>query len=485
MLTRQCKDTFIRKFGDAGYINNQLTKHDRVYNDVGGVFLDNISRAPKKVESIIKNLHKFFTGVSEDTIRQDFIEFVADLEKDKFVVMGESEEELNQKEPFFSYHMENPKTIVSNFLQPDKHLVLMDTAEFFYQKFRKNPTIFSAEIELTSRCNERCVHCYIPHENKNRDIEKSFVLDVLDQLKELGTLGITFTGGELFLHKDVVDIMYHARKNDFSITILSNITLLNDDLIRVLKDINISQIQVSVYSMKAEEHDVITQLKGSYTTTIRNLEKLIAADIPAQISCPVMKINKNSYKDVLKWAYDHKIKAYCDFVMMAKTNFDTSNLNDRINKQEAYTLINDIIENDEQYRTLLDIAPKSKDFEKFAKQPVCGVGVDNICMTADGNFYPCAGWQGYVLGNAYQQRVKDIWDYSERLKYLRTITNASFTECMICGALDYCSICLVRNFNESGGNMFKISENLCQVAYLNKKLVEEYKTKREHAAQNA
>lgn len=485
MLIRQCKDSFIRIIGDAGYITNQLTKHDRVYNDVGSVFLENIRREPKKVESIVKNLHQFFTGVSEETIRQDFIEFILDLEKDMFVVTGDSEEELDQKEPFFSYQMQNPKTMVFNFLQQDKHSILMDTEDFFSEKFRENPAIFSAEIELTSRCNERCVHCYIPHENKNKDIEKTLAFDVLDQLKEMGTLGVTLTGGELFMHRDVVDIMCHARKNDFSISILSNATLLNDDLIRALKDVNISQIQVSVYSMKAEEHDAITQLKGSHETTMRNMEKLLAADIPAQISCPVMKINNNSYKDVLKWAYEHKIKAYCDFIMMAKTNFDTSNLKDRINNQEAQTLINDIIENDEQYRTLLDIEPRSKDFEKFAKQPVCGVGVNNLCMTADGNFYPCAGWQGYVLGNAYQQRLKDIWENSERLKYLRTVTNASFPECMICGALDYCSICLVRNFNESGGNMFKINDNFCQVAYLNKKLVEEYKAKRQYTTQNA
>lgn len=478
-LVRQCKDTFIRKFGDAGYINNQLTKHDRVYNDAGGAFLDNISREPKTVEDIVKNLHQFFIGVSEETIRQDFIEFITDLEKDKFVVTGDSEEELKKKEPFFSYQMENPKTIVFNFLQQDKHSKLMDTQEFFYEKFRENPAIFSAQIELTSRCNERCVHCYIPHESKNMDIEKTLAIDVLDQLKELGTLGLTLSGGELFLHKNIAEILHHARKNDFSISVLSNITLLNDDLIRVLKDINISQIQVSVYSMKDEEHDAITQLKGSHAKTMENMERLLAADIPAQISCPVMKINKNSYKDVLRWAYDHKIKAYSDFIMMAKTNFDCTNLDNRINMQEVGSLIRDMLKVDEDYRTLLDIEPKSKDMEKYAKQPVCGVGMDNICMTADGNFYPCSGWQGYVLGNAYKQQIKDIWEHSERIKYLRTITNASFPQCMKCDARDYCAMCMVRNFNESSGDMFKINRHFCNVAFLNKRLVEEYKAKRQ------
>ena len=46
---------------------------------------------------------------------------------------------------------------------------------------------------------------------------------------------------------------------------------------------------------------------------------------------------------------------------------------------------------------------------------------------------------------------------------------------MECEAQDYCAMCLVRNFNESGGDMFKINQHFCDVAFLNKRIVEEYK----------
>lgn len=480
MLVRQCKDTFIRKYGDVGYITSQLTKHDRVYDSIGALFLEKISRVPRSIDQIIDEMHPLFIDVSKDTLQEDFSDFVTELEKHTFLVCGNSVEELDRKEPSFSYQMENPKTVTYNFIQQDMtNSVRKDTADFFYEHFRNNPTIFGMQIEVTSRCNEQCLHCYIPNENKTTDIEFSLALDVLDQLKDMGTVSVSFSGGELFLHPQIKDILRRAKKNDFMITILSNVTLLDDDLIDVLKELNISLLQVSLYSMNAEEHDAITKLSGSFVRTMAAIEKLLASDIPIQISCPVMKINKDSYTDVLAWATQRKMKAYTDFIMMARTDFTTSNLDHRLNLEETEELINVIINEDEGYRAMLELEPKSKDLERYAKQPVCGVGIDNLCMAADGNLYPCSGFQGYALGNAYKQSMRDVWENSEGIKYLRSIMNSSFPQCLSCNARDYCAMCLVRNFNESGGDIFKLNDHFCQVAFLNKRLVEEYKLQRE------
>jgi radical SAM protein with 4Fe4S-binding SPASM domain len=473
-LVRQCNDTFIRRFGDVGYISSQLTKHDRVYDAIGAIFLENISRTPKDLDRIVENIHPLFRDVTRDSLRNDFIEFISDLERDCFVVTGDSTGDLDRKEPHFSYQMENPKTITYNFLNQDKTQAYFDTTEFFFDHFRENPTIFGAEMEVTSRCNERCLHCYLPVQMRHRDIDIDLCLDALDQLRDMRTVQVSFSGGELFLHRGIAEILCHARKNDFIITILSNATLITDESISLLKEININLIQVSLYSMRAEEHDAITQVQGSLIKTINAIERLIEANIPLQISCPVMKINKNSYRDVLVWANKNKVKAYTDFIMMARTDFSTSNLAFRLDLMETEKLIRDIIEVDESYRASLNLSPKTADLERFLNKPVCGVGIDSICLTGDGNLYPCAGFQGYVLGNIYEAPLRSIWDGSEQLKYLREITNACFPICTKCDARDYCALCLVRTFNESGGDMFKVNEHFCQVAHLNKKIVKQY-----------
>jgi len=102
------------------------------------------------------------------------------------------------------------------------------------------------------------------------------------------------------LHPDFIPILRHARENDFSISVLSNLTLLTDEIISALKDANIDLLQASACSMKPEEHDYITQVEGSHAKTIHSLERLIAANVPVQISCPTMRKTYDSYKSVLE-----------------------------------------------------------------------------------------------------------------------------------------------------------------------------------------
>ena len=422
-----------------------------------------------------------FVDVSQDVISQDFHEFINDLEEDAFVVTGYSADELDRKEPYFSYAVEKPKTIAINFMQTANDSVLTDTADFFNDYFRQNPTVFGMHIELTSKCNERCIHCYIPHENKTKEMDLSLTLNILDQLRDMNTVSVTFSGGEPFLHKDILTILKHARKNDFVINVLSNGTLLDKKKIQLLKDLNINMIQISLYSLDPKVHDDITQVEGSHAKSMAAIEMLQEADVPIQISCPAMKLNSESYKNVSLWARSKKLRSLCDFIMMARTDFSTSNLDNRLSLNETESLIKDIINVEEDYQDLLELEPKSKDMEKFANQPVCGVVVDNACITSSGNLYPCAGFQGYVLGSLREQKLKDIWENSEKIHFIRGIKNSSFPQCMACDARDFCAMCLVRNFNESNGDMFKINQHFCDVAFLNKKLVDQYRLDKQSA----
>ena len=262
------------------------------------------------------------------------------------------------------------------------------------------------------------------------------------------------------------------------VSILSNLIALKDEQIKELYDLNISLIQVSLYSMDPEIHDAITTVKGSFEKTKAAIEKLVAADVPVQISCPIMKANRKGYDKVLKYAQSLKIKAQTDFIMMAQADFNTNNLANRLSLDETEELLRDIMECDLDYQeSTLKQRPKSEekefDLERYKKQPVCGVGYDNCCITANGDVYPCAGWQSMVLGNVYKQSLQEIWE-NDKLSELRNITQASFPECLECEAIDFCARCLVRNYNESGGDMLKINKHFCDVAFLNKRLVEEY-----------
>ncbi|PKO17169.1 MAG: hypothetical protein CVU38_21720, partial [Chloroflexi bacterium HGW-Chloroflexi-1] len=65
----------------------------------------------------------------------------------------------------------------------------------------KRPLLGQLDIELTERCNNACIHCYInqPEHDANaraREMDTAFVKDVLRQAADLGCLTVRFTGGE-------------------------------------------------------------------------------------------------------------------------------------------------------------------------------------------------------------------------------------------------------------------------------------------------
>jgi hypothetical protein len=93
-----------------------------------------------------------------------------------------------------------------------------------------------------------------------------------------------------------------------------------------MKANRLSSVQVSLYSMNPAVHDSITKLPGSFEKTMDGILKLIENDIPLQISCSTMKQNKGDYVDVLNWAQGHKVRAITGYIMMARYDHSTGNL---------------------------------------------------------------------------------------------------------------------------------------------------------------
>lgn len=471
-------NSFKRDYDRYIYIKDQRTKQDRMYDEHARLFAAQLLREPRAFDAAVDELLSRYTDVSRDVLAADFKEFIEDLAIDGFVVIGDSPEDVLLKMPRFTYDVPDVKTMPdtriasSGDAQSDTSLTEKLTAHF-----ANTPRIMHFQFELTSRCNEKCRHCYLPGGRETHDMDASLAIDILDQLAEHGTLGVTFSGGECLLHKDFIKILQHARKRDFTISILSNVTLLNDEIIAALKEANINQLQASVYSMDPDEHDWVTQVPGSLKKTLASLETLIANDVPVQVSCPTMRKTYKSYKAVLDWAYAHKSKGYTDYIMMARIDNSVDNLANRMTLDETEELLRDIVHHDIEYRMSLEHDPEKPitvDPERF-KQPVCGAGRDSMCVSAAGIFYPCSGFQNYPLGDAKTQRVEEVWNGSPAIKKLRAITWHDFPKCMTCEAKPFCSMCMVRNMNETG-DIFCVPHHFCDVAFLNKRLAEEYRS---------
>ena len=448
MYYRQKFDTFIRDYDGAGYIISVGIFNDRVMNESGTVFLMALSREPQTLEKLTEKICKNFIDADFETVKKDAQEFYDELVTDGFLVKGETPAECDENEHCFSYKDFEPKTIREDFTPPILRS-RMSTQEYLEQHFKNKPHLTSFQIELTSKCNERCVHCYIPHKYKLHNITDEMYYSTLKQLSEMNVLSVTLSGGECMCHPHFVEYLKAAKEYDFSVNVLSNLTLLTDEIVQAMKETRLSSVQVSLYSMNPEHHDYITQLPGSFEKTKNAILKLIENDIPVQISCPTMKANKDDFGDVMKWAHEHKIRATTDYIMMAR-----------------YDHTNDIL--------APDFVERCNALVKNSNRRLCGVGVSSCCMIANGNIYPCPGWQDMILESLQTDTLKNIWENSEKMKWLRSLQfkDMGGGECCKCDKAAFCAPCMVRNANENpDGDPLKINRHFCKAAELNKKIV--------------
>jgi radical SAM protein with 4Fe4S-binding SPASM domain len=479
MYYQQKFDTFIRQFGEIGYITNNSNFNDRIFDASGAIFIKPLSREPKSIDDLVNEIVPQFKNITADMIRKDVIDFYNMLEEDGFIVSAPTPEETIKKDIHFKYNLINPETIKNDF-SPSIRRANKDTQEFLFEYFKGNPFLYQINIELTSRCNERCVHCYIPHEKKTDDIEPLLFYNVLEQCSEIGVLELVLSGGEPLLHKKFLDFLNSAKNYDFSVSILSNLTLLNDEIVAAMKSNRLSSVQVSLYSMNANVHDKITQLPGSFQKTIDGILTLIENDIPLQISCPSLRQNKNDFIDVLKWANEHKVRAMTDYNIMARYDHTTDNLENRLSVEDVEEIINGIILNDYEYqREIQAFNFEEQEQRNRDNDIVCGVGTASLCIISNGNVYPCPGWQSYILGNLKEKKLADLWENSSEIRYLRNIRKKDFIECRNCESRGFCALCMARNANESAtGNIFEINKQFCDITKLNRRLVLEWRKTR-------
>jgi len=460
-----------RNYGYKQTNSNENYIGDKIISESGAVFFAVLGRKPQTLDELVKKISKKFTDINLETIKNDAQEFYFTLEQDGFIVSGETLQECEDKDTRFSYKILEPEIVKKDFsstiMHPEK-----STQDFLEEYFKGKPQLTNLHIEITSMCNERCVHCYIPHDKKVSHIEPYLFYDVLKQCKNMRVLHLTLSGGEPMLHKNFCDFLRKCREYDFSVNVLSNLTLLDDKIIKEMKSYPLLGVQVSLYSMNPDIHDEITQVKGSFEKTKNAILKLIENDILLQISCPIMKQNKDCYDDVTQWAQKHKIHVGNDYVIIARYNHTTQNLNCRLSIEEVKEVISNEIANNSKYLKNIEIEAKKKK-NITSDDFVCSVCHSSICITDNGNVYPCAGWQDYVVGNVKETSLNDIWDNTEKVQYLRNLRRKDFPKCIQCPDKEYCTMCMVRNANENyHGDPLTVNEFFCNISQLNRQIME-------------
>lgn len=316
------------------------------------------------------------------------------------------------------------------------------------------------QLDLTYRCNERCVHCYLDHEDHG-EMTTAEIKDLLDQLAEAGVFFLTLSGGEIFMRKDFFEILEHARKLRFSVKLKTNAVMIGRAKAERIAELGVESVQISVYSHKPEVHDAITKLPGSFRRTLEGARLLKSCGVTVSFANVLMKHNVDDYPQVQALCAELDVEYKIDPTITPMMDGDRSILALNIDSERLTEIYHDptLVGNAEEF-----CAPPSGALaEKDALETLpCSAGHTACYISPYGEVYPCVQFP-LLSGNVREKRFLEIWRHSPQLAEVRSIRMSDLEGCSSCTHGSSCSRCPGLAYTE--GNMRGPSIQDCERSY--------------------
>lgn len=465
LFRRYDKYGYITDNSEFGYQMLNSTQHcpgETFVSESGAVMLSILKKFPREIDDIVNELSQIFQEVERDVLKEDAIDLFQWLTTQGYLCVGDT----------FDSCIKQEYSKIGDESEKDTTNVVMPADGCAKDVIRPSEFLRSIHFDITSVCNERCVHCYIPSKDKTKAIDSQLFYRIVEEGRKLNIIHVTLSGGEPLLHKDFIGFLAKCRELDLSVNVLSNLTLLTDEMVAEMKKNPLLSVQTSIYSMISDVHDSITGVRGSLEKTVDSLLKLSSLGIPVQISCPIMKQNKDSFGDVIRWGKNHNIAVAVEPVIFASYDHSGSNLENRLSLEELDSALEKQLQ--EGYADVFVENARIKE-SLTGNDPICSVCRYSFCVSVEGNIFPCAGWQTNILGNLNQNTVQELWEKNERIQELRKIKRMAFEKCVSCKDRGYCTVCMMSNANENPeGNCFVINDFHCKASALIHRKVDEY-----------
>jgi radical SAM protein with 4Fe4S-binding SPASM domain len=202
--------------------------------------------------------------------------------------------------------------------------------------------VVNAQIELTYGCNLHCVHCYTDCYNRpdliKQEMRYEEVTRILDQLAEEGCLWVCFTGGEIFMRKDFLDIYAYAKQKGFLITLFTNGTLFTETIADYLKEHPPFCIEISCHGATEETFDRITQVQGSFQRFLKGIRLLVERGLPIKIKTSAMTVNQHELEQIKAFVEGLGTKFRLSSAIYPRLNGDLTPTTYRLSPDEIVAL---------------------------------------------------------------------------------------------------------------------------------------------------
>ena len=323
------------------------------------------------------------------------------------------------------------------------------------------PLLSTLDIELTERCDNRCIHCCINRPQDDREAEAGEmpterVLAILDEAAGLGALAVRFTGGEILLRPDFAEIYLRARRLGLRVTLLTNARGLTAGLAELLAEIPpLEAVVVTAYGMREESYEAVSRVRGSFAQFRRGLDLLSEHGVPFIVRGTLLPPTRDEMDVFEGWAatlpsMDERA-GYVYFLDLRQRRDDPAA--DR--RIAALRLTPDegmaVLKRDPRLARSLRSLCAAQAREPSDLLFKCGIGM-RPCVDAYGMLQPCLSLRDPRL--AYDLRAGSIRealaDVFPGLREMRATDPEYLRRCARCFLAGMCDQCPAKSYAEHG-----------------------------------
>lgn len=298
----------------------------------------------------------------------------------------------------------------------------------------------SGIIELTDRCNLRCVHCYINQPvgslpAKQSELNTAQVCQIIDAISSAGCLFLILTGGEVLVRPDFPEIYLHTLRAGILPTIFTNGTMITTEIADLLASAPPQGVDITLYGATRETYEAVTQQPGSFDRCMNGIKMLLERGVHVSLKAMLLTINKHELNAMKAFADELGLKFRYDGTLWPRLDGDEQPYRYRISTEEMF----EIDRADEER-----FAEWQRRAKEFSEIPIrkdyvfnCGAATRSFHIDSKGNLCACT-----MVRKPSYNLLEIPFDIAwEKLGELRKLKRQKNTACETCLVGSLCAQC--------------------------------------------
>jgi len=344
--------------------------------------------------------------------------------------------------------------------------------EYLYRKATAAGVPLSGTFELTPVCNMDCKMCYVRLSRQTQEAISPLVdadrwLQLAQEARDHGMLYLLLTGGEPFLHPQFRQIFEGLHRMGFIITVNSNGTLIDADIVRWLKNCPPARINISLYGASNDTYARLCGNPQGFTQATNAIRLLREAGISVKLNCSLTPDNAADLPQMVAYAKNNDLILQVATYMFppARKDANMTGKNERFTPEAAayYMAYADLLTlGEERFLGGEGKCPVPADPEEHCAQLGdgirCRAGRCSFWVTWQGDMTPCGMFPAEAAPNVFCMPFRAAW---EQVKQCAATIRLP-AQCAVCSAKDTCRACAAMVITESG-DFKKVPQYRCDM----------------------